>query len=94
VIWVWGLAGGLLLGTVLGVVLARRQYRRREQRDLGGSVTDWGQSRALVYALRREITRLGQANERLQVDRTELLAILTRVADFLEREVRRGPPRP
>ena len=55
-------------------------------------MTDWGQSRALVYALRREIKRLGQANERLQVDRTELLAILTRVADrrFRARPRREG----
>jgi hypothetical protein len=33
-------------------------------------VTDWGQSLSLVYELRREITRLRQANARLQTDRT------------------------
>ena len=90
-IWLWGLSVGLLLGTVLGVVFARRQHRRREQRGPGGSVTDWGQSRALVYELRREIRRLSQANERLQADRTELLAALARVAEGLEREARRLP---
>ena len=72
VIWLWGLSVGLLLGTVLGVVFATRHHRRYEQRGLGGSVTDWGQSLALVYELRREIRRLSQANERLQADRTEL----------------------
>jgi hypothetical protein len=32
-------------------------------------MTDWGQSLALVYELRREIRRLSQANARLQADR-------------------------
>jgi hypothetical protein len=54
-------------------------------------VTDWGQSRSLVYELRREITRLRQANARLQTDRTESRAGLARVADSLEREARRLP---
>jgi hypothetical protein len=91
VIWLWGLSVGLLLGTVLGVVLATRHHRRREQRETGGSVTDWGQSLALVYELRREIRRLSQENERLQADRTESLAALARVAEGLEREARRLP---
>jgi hypothetical protein len=91
VIWLWGLSVSLLLGTLLGVVFAQRQQRQREQRGLGGTVTDWAQSLALVYELRREIRRLSQANERLHADRTELLAALARVADSLEREVRRLP---
>jgi hypothetical protein len=49
-------------------------------------VTDRGQSLALVYELRREIRQLSQANERLQIDRTELLAALTRIVSSLERE--------
>jgi hypothetical protein len=56
-----------------------------------GTVTDWGQSLALVYELRREIRRLSQANARLQADRTESLAALVRVAEGLERETRRLP---
>jgi hypothetical protein len=83
---VWGLSFGLLLGTVLGILLARRQHGRREQRGQGGSVTDWGQSLSLVYELRREITRLRQT------DRTESRAALARVADSLEREARRRLP--
>jgi hypothetical protein len=90
-IWLWGLSVALLLGTVLGVVLARRHHRRREQRGLGGTVTDWGESLALVYELRRAIRRLRQENERLQADRTELLTALARVAEGLEREARQLP---
>jgi hypothetical protein len=91
VIWLWGLSVGLLLGTLFGVVLASRHHRRREQRGRGGTVTDSGQSLALVYKLRREIRRLSQANARLQADRTESLAALARIADSLEREARRLP---
>jgi hypothetical protein len=90
-IWLWGLAVGLLLGTILGVVLATRQYRQRDQRSRGGTVTDWGQSLAHVTELRRQISCLRQANARLQTDRTEARAALARVADSLEREVRRLP---
>jgi F0F1-type ATP synthase assembly protein I len=54
-IWLWGLTVGLLLGTILGVVLARRPHRQRDQRSRGGT------------------------------------AALARVADSLEREVRRRP---
>ena len=57
-------------------------------------MTDWGQSLALVYKLRREIRRLSQANARLQADRTESLAALARVAEGLERETRRLPVQP
>jgi hypothetical protein len=93
VIWLWGLTVGLLLGAVLGLVLARWPYRRREQRGQAGSVTDLGERFALVNELRREITRLRQATARLQADRTESLAALARVADSLEREARQLPVR-
>jgi hypothetical protein len=68
VIWLWGLTAGLLLGTSLGLVLAKWPDRRREQRGQAGSVTDLGESLALDE-LRREITRLRQALARLQADR-------------------------
>jgi cell division protein FtsB len=90
-IWVWGLAVGFLLGAIVGVVLARRQHRQRDQRSHGGTVTDWGQSLAHVTELRREISRLRQANAQLRTDRTEALAALARIADSLKREVRRLP---
>jgi hypothetical protein len=85
VIWLWGLSVSLLLGTLLGVVWARWQHRQRDQRGHGGSMTDWGESLALVNELRREIRRLSQANARLQADRTESLAALARAASSLER---------
>jgi hypothetical protein len=91
VIWLWGLAVGLVLGMMLGVVWASRQDRRREQRGLGASVTDWGQGLAFVPELRREISRLRQATARLQADRTASLEALARVAVLLEREARRLP---
>ena len=59
-VWLWlsvgllrGVILGLLLGMILGVVFARRQHRRRDQRGRGGTVTDWGLSRARVTELRR-----------------------------------------
>jgi len=91
VIWLWGLPVGLLLGTSLGLVLAKWPYRRREQRGQAGSVTDLGESFALVDGLRREITRLRQALARLEADRAASRAALGRVADSLEREARRLP---
>jgi transposase-like protein len=91
VIWLWGLPVGLLLGTSLGLVLAKWPYRWREQRGQAGSVTDLGESFALVNELRREITRLRQAIARLQADRAASCAALARVADSLEREARRLP---
>ena len=82
-VWLWGLSVGLLLG----VAFAIRQHRQRDQR--GRSVTDLGQSLALVTELRREINRLRHVNARLQADRTKSLAALARAA--VERGARRLP---
>lgn len=90
-IWLWGLAVGLVLGTMLGVVWASRPDRRRKQRGPGGSVTDWGQSLRLVTDLRREISCLRQATARLQADRTASREALARVAVLLEQGARRLP---
>jgi hypothetical protein len=89
-IWLWGLTVGLLLGTILGLVLARWLYGRREQRGQTGSVTDLGERFALVNELRR-ITRLRQAMARLQADRAESRAALARVVDSLERRTQTAP---
>ena len=95
VIWLWGFAVGLVLGTILGFVWASREERRRQQRASGGgTVTDWGQSLALATNLRREISRLRQATARLQAERTASLEALARVAVVLEREARRRLPVP
>jgi hypothetical protein len=94
VIWLWGLTVGLLLGTLLGLVLAKWPYRQRDHRGHGGSVTDWGQRLALVNELRREITRLRQTTARLHAERAESRTALARVADSLERQARRLPVPP
>jgi hypothetical protein len=91
VIWLWGLTVGLLLGTILGLVLAKWPAHRREHPGRADSLTDLGERFALVKELRREIVRLRQVNARLQADRTESRAALTRVANSLEREARRPP---
>jgi hypothetical protein len=60
---------GLLIVVVVGVLLATRHQRWHGQRGTGGSVTDWGESLALVYELRREIQRLREENLRPGITR-------------------------
>lgn len=86
-VWLWGLTVGLLLGTLLGFLLARWPYRRHEQRGQAGSVTDLGESLALAYELRREIKRLSEENLRLWEERAELVNVFGRVVEFLQQEV-------
>ena len=50
-------------------------------------VTDWGESLALVYELRREIKRLSEENLRLWEERAELVKVFGRVVEFLQQEV-------
>lgn len=78
-----------LLGTVLGFGLAVRKRRGRRQPQNNGTVSDWGESLGLVYGLRLETSRLRQEIERLQEEQRDLLRILTRVGELLERETRR-----
>lgn len=78
---------GLLVGVIVGVVLATRHQRRREQPTTGGSITDRGQSLAFAYELRREIKRLSEENQRLWAERAELVKVFGRVVEFLQQEV-------
>ena len=78
-----------LLGTVLGFGLAVRKRRGRRQPQNNGTVSEWGESLGLVYGLRLEISRLRQEIERLQEEQRDLLRILTRVGELLERETGR-----
>jgi hypothetical protein len=78
-----------LFGTVLGFGLAVRKRRGWRQPQNNGTVSDWGESLGLVYGLRLEISRLRQEIERLQEEQRDLLRILTRVGELLERETRR-----
>lgn len=103
-IWLSVLWAGLLIALVVGVLLATRHQRRREQRGTGGSVTDWGQSLAVAYELRREVKRLSEENQRLWEERAELVKGFGRVVEFLQQEVgeipgkslgpKSGPPNP
>jgi hypothetical protein len=79
---------GLLIVVIVGVLLATRHQRWHGQRGTGGSVTDWGESLALVYELRREIQRLREENLRLWEERAELVNVFGRVVEFLQQEVR------
>ena len=83
-IWLWGLSVSLLLVTVLGGVFAMRHQPQRKQRVTRGSVTDWGQSLALVYELRQDIKRLSEENQRLWAERAELATVFARVVELLE----------
>jgi hypothetical protein len=86
-IWLSVLWAGLLIVVVVGVLLATRHQRRREPRGTGGSVTDWGQSLAVAYELRREVKRLSEENQRLWEERAELVKVFGRVVEFLQQEV-------
>src|SRR5882762_9022066 len=75
---------GLLVVVILGLVFAGRHQRQREPRGKGGSVTDWGESLALVYELRRDIKRLSEENQRLWQERAELVKMFSRVVELLQ----------
>ena len=85
--WLSVLWAGLLIVVIVGVLLATRHQRRRGHLGTGGSVTDWGESLALVYELRREIQRLSEENLRLWEERAELVKVFGRVVEFLQQEV-------
>jgi hypothetical protein len=86
-IWLSVLCAGLLIVVLVGVLLAMRYQRRRGQRGTSGSITDWGQSLALTYELRREIKRLSEENRRLTEERVELVKVFGHVAECLQQEV-------
>lgn len=56
---------------------------------VGGSVTDLSEGFAMVHALRVQITRLREENERLLEERRTLLSVLSHVSELLEQEARR-----
>jgi hypothetical protein len=86
-IWLSVLCAGLFIVVIVGVLLAPRYQRRRGQRGPCGSVTDWGQSLALTYELRREIKRLSEENRRLTEERVELMKVFGHVAECLQQQV-------
>lgn len=81
--WLSGLSVAILLTRLLGVKFVGRN---RRPPSTAGSLSDLGEGFALVHTLRVEITRLREDNERLLADREEILKVLSRVSDTLERE--------
>ncbi len=88
-IWLSVLWAVLLAIVILGVLFAmRREQRRRRQ---AGSLTEL----AFIHELRAQIKRLTEDTRRLRRERDELLGVLTKVGDLLERcsEASAKPPR-
>jgi hypothetical protein len=76
-VWLFGLAVGLFLAGVLGVVLSTRRVPPDETIGLPGVIGDPGAERQLVQ-LEAEV-------ERLRAERDELQTVLGRLAALLER---------
>jgi hypothetical protein len=64
---------------ILGVVFARRQAQQPERQ--AGSLTEL----AFTHGLLAQIKRLRADTQRLRKERDELLGVLARLADLLER---------
>jgi len=92
-LWLSGLSVVVLLAGVLGVKFALRNRQGRRHLNMAASVTDLSEGFVMVHALRVEITRLREEHERLLEDRRDLLKVLSRVGEILEREARRFPAR-
>ena len=84
-----GLSAAGILGAVLGVGFAVRNRQGWRQPLNTGTMSDWGERLGRVYRLRLEISRLRREIERLQEDRRDLLRVLARIGELLEREARR-----
>lgn len=76
-VWLFGLAVGLFLAGVLGVVLSTRRMPPSEALGMRGLVADSGSDRQLLE-LEAEV-------ERLRAERDELQSVLGRLAVLLER---------
>jgi hypothetical protein len=70
---------GLLVVVILGVVFAMRREQKRGRQT--GSLTEL----ALVHELRAQVKRLRGDTQRLRRERDELLGVLSKLADLLER---------
>jgi hypothetical protein len=76
-VWLFGLAIGLFLAGVLGVVLSTRRVPPDEAVGLPGLTADPGAERQLLQ-LEAEV-------QRLRAERDELQSVLGRLASLLER---------
>jgi uncharacterized protein HemX len=78
-IWLSVLWVGLLVVVILGVVFAMRHEQKRERQ--ASSLTDL----AVTHELRAQNKRLREDSQRLRKERDELLGVLTRLAELLDR---------
>ena len=76
-VWLFGLAVGLFLAGVLGVVLSTRRVPPNEALGMPGLIADPGSERQLLQ-LEAEV-------ERLRAERDELQSVIGRLAALLER---------
>ena len=76
-VWLFGLAVGLFLAGVLGVVLSTRRVPPTEALEMRGILADEGSERQLLQ-LEAEV-------QRLRAERDELQSVLGRLATLLER---------
>jgi hypothetical protein len=76
-VWLFGLAVGLFLAGVLGVVLSTRRVPPNEALGMPGIIADPGSERQLLQ-LEAEV-------ERLRAERDELQSVIGRLAALLER---------
>jgi hypothetical protein len=75
-VWLFGLAVGLFLAGILGVVLSTRRVSPAETREVPGIIADPASERRLLE-LEAEV-------ERLRAERDELRGVLGRLAALLE----------
>ena len=76
-VWLFGLAVGLFLAGILGVVLSTRRMPANEALEMPGIIADPDSERQLLE-LEAEV-------ERLRAERDELRSVLGRLAVLLER---------
>ncbi|MGH7412721.1 MAG: hypothetical protein ACREKJ_00785 [Candidatus Rokuibacteriota bacterium] len=89
--WLFGLAVGLLLAGIVGVVLSTRREPLREAPMAADLIPAPGSDVARVHELQAQVKRLGDECERLRAERDELRGVLGRLAALLNRP-RSGVP--
>lgn len=73
------LCAGLLVVAILGAVFAMRHEQKRERQ--AGSLTEL----VFLHELRTQAKRLSEDAQRLRRERDELLGVLTKLGELLER---------
>jgi predicted RNase H-like nuclease (RuvC/YqgF family) len=91
IFWLFVLATGLLIVAAVGVIVATRQARQREQALEAGRVSELAHELIFVHELRAEIERLRQESSRLGHERDELRRVVNRLAEILERAAEETP---